>query len=474
MAYRFGNRQQEVLFPASIEEYVAVDAPVRAYDAFVEALDFAELGIELDCGKVGNSSYDPRAMLKLLVYGYSYGVRSSRRLERETHYNLSFIWLVGGLQPDHKTIAEFRRQHRGALRKVLQHCARLCLELDLIAGNTLFVDGSKLRANASLNQHWSDARCRKRLERIDQRIEEILLECEQTDEAEATDGSLVKMKQELRDQEQLKSKVNAVLAQLASKAKGSVNSTDPDCVRTHGRHGSHAGYNLQMVVDGKEGLIVHSDVVNENNDLGQLAEQLEQAEAVLVEPATTVCADAGYCNYQELEKIDDRGIKIVVPSPNQASKKAVKAFDRSQFRYDRERDIYLCPAGQLLSYRRTQDQRKKEYRAGRSTCRQCCYFGRCTTDDNNGRKIVRYINEEFRERLRSEYEQPNAQAIYRLRKQKAELPFGHIKRNLGADHFLLRGLAGVRAEASLLATCFNIARLITLVGVPTLIQKLAP
>ena len=124
MAYRHGNRGQEVLFPASIEEYVAVDAPVRAYDVFVEALDFAELGIELDCGKVGNSSYDPRAMLKLLVYGYSYGVRSSRKLERETHYNLSFIWLVGGLKPDHKTIAEFRRQHREALGKVLKHCTR--------------------------------------------------------------------------------------------------------------------------------------------------------------------------------------------------------------------------------------------------------------------------------------------------------------------------------------------------------------
>ena len=124
MAYRYGNRSQEVLFPASIEEYVAVDAPVRAYDAFVEALDFAELGIELDCGKVGNSSYDPRAMLKLLVYGYSYGVRSSRKLERETHYNLSFIWLLGGLHPDHKTIAEFRRQHRAALGKVLKSVRR--------------------------------------------------------------------------------------------------------------------------------------------------------------------------------------------------------------------------------------------------------------------------------------------------------------------------------------------------------------
>lgn len=473
MAYRCGNRQQEVLFPASIEDYVATDAPVRVYDAFVEALDFAELGIELDSGKVGNSAYDPRAMLKLLVYGYSYGVRSSRRLERETHYNLSFIWLVGGLKPDYKTIAEFRRKHREALSKVLKQCARFCMELDLIAGNTLFVDGSKLRANASLNQHWSEARCRKRLEKIDGRIEEILAECERTDAAESDDGSLVRIDRELAVQGKLKSKVTAILEQLRESEKETLNSTDPDCVRTHGRQGTHAGYNLQTVVDGKEGLIINSDVVNDNNDLGQLADQVEKAEETLSRPGETVCADAGYCQYEDLEKLDRQGIKVIVPSKNQASRKVAKPFQKSAFRYQSENDIYTCPAGQLLSYRRTEAQRKKEYRAGRSICRQCRYFGRCTTDANNGRKIVRYVNEEFRERLRSEYEQPDAQAIYQLRKQKSELPFGHIKRNLHADHFLLRGLAGVRAEASLLATCFNIARLITLISVPMLIQKLA-
>ena len=164
MAYRYGKRHEQSLFPASIEDYVPADAPVRAYDAFVDVLDFGDLGIELDSCKVGNSSYDPRGMLKLLVYGYSYGVRSSRKLERETHYNLSFIWLTGGLKPDHKTIAEFRRKHKEALSKVLKQCARLCLKLDLIAGNTLFVDGSKVRANASLSHHWTEDRCRKRLE----------------------------------------------------------------------------------------------------------------------------------------------------------------------------------------------------------------------------------------------------------------------------------------------------------------------
>ena len=118
MAYRHGNRGQMALLPQSIEEYVSKDDPVRAYDAFVEALDFDELGIEIDPNKVGNSQYDPRAMLKLFVYGYSYGVRSSRKLERETYHNISFIWLMGGLKPDHKTIAEFRRNNKKCVQAI--------------------------------------------------------------------------------------------------------------------------------------------------------------------------------------------------------------------------------------------------------------------------------------------------------------------------------------------------------------------
>lgn len=473
MAYRYGNRHEQFLFPASIEDYVPTEAPVRVYDAFVEALDFGELGIELDAGKVGNSSYDPKAMLKLLVYGYSYGVRSSRKLERETHYNLSFIWLTGGLKPDHKTIAEFRRKHKGSLSKVLKQCARLCLKLDLIVGNSLFVDGSKMRANASLKHHWTKARCRKRLEKIDRRVEEILSECERTDEQESSVGSMVKMNEELTDQQALSRKVQETLKQLQADSKVSVNTTDPDCVRIHGRQGSHAGYNMQTVVDEEHGLIVHADVVADNNDLGQLVNQVEQAHDTLGRSCETVCADAGYANYDKLEKLESQKIQVIVPSPRQASTKAAKPFDKSEFQYDSDNDVYICPAGEVLSYRRIEDKNKKVYRVGARVCRQCCYFGECTKSRKNGRKIVRYVNEEFRERLQSQYEQPDSQAIYKLRKQKVELPFGHMKRNLNAGHFLLRGLAGVRAEASLLASCFNLARMITLISAPTLIAELA-
>jgi len=211
MAYRYGDRSQKTFFPQSIDEYIPQDAPVRAYDAFVDALDLDLLGIKVEPNKVGCPQYDPKIMLKLLVYGYSYGIRSSRKLEREIHYNLSFIWLSGGLKPDFKTIAEFRRNNKAALANVLKQCARLCIKLGLIEGNTLFVDGSKIRASASINNSWNEDRCSKRLEKIDTRITQILSECEQADQSESDEASLVKMKKELADNEKLRAKVADIL-----------------------------------------------------------------------------------------------------------------------------------------------------------------------------------------------------------------------------------------------------------------------
>lgn len=473
MAYRNGDRHQRTLFPQSVDGYISQEAPVRAYDVIIDSIDLVALGIDLDPHKVGCPQYDPKVMLKLLVYGYSYGVRSSRKLERETHYNLSFIWLTGGLKPDHKTIAEFRRKNKSALKKVLKQCARLCIELGLIEGNTLFVDGSKIRASASISNSWSRERCKKYLKNIDRRIKQILSECESADRSENDQGSLVELGEQLKDQVELKSKIKSVLKDIEQENKHSINTTDPDCVKVSGRGGSHAGYNAQSVVDEKHGLIVSSDVVNENNDLHQFANQVEQANETLGKKCQTACADAGYACVDELEKIDKQGIKVIVPSQKQATRvKKEGAFDKSSFKYDRENDCYICPGGHTLTYRRTEPERRRRvYRVKRSVCQQCCHFGLCTTG-KIGRKLTRLLKEDLKQKLEAQYEQPKSQEVYRLRKQKVELPFGHIKHNLKAGGFLLRGLDGVKAEASLLASCFNIARMISIIGVSGLIEKL--
>ncbi|MCG6536135.1 MAG: transposase, partial [Syntrophales bacterium LBB04] len=189
----------------------ADDNPVRAYDAFVEALNFHELGITINPYKVGNAEYAPRSMLKLLVYGYSYGVKSSRKLERECYHNIAFIWLMGGLKPDHKTIAEFRRRNKKALKKVLRHCARVCIKLNLIAGNILFVDGTKLRANAGRRRTHDRAYYEKLLVDIDHRIEKLLEDCESIERQEEGSDSYVTKDKEQAGAQDLKGRIKQEL-----------------------------------------------------------------------------------------------------------------------------------------------------------------------------------------------------------------------------------------------------------------------
>jgi len=470
MAYKCGSREQITLLPQSIDEYIGEGHPVRAYDTFIEVLNPHEIDLEIDSHKVGNSAYDPKTMLKLVVYGYSYGIKSSRKLERAVHENLAFIWLTGGLKPDHKTIAEFRKNNKKVLKLVLRQCARMCIKLGLIEGNILFVDGTKIRANASRCKNYTKGQYQARLKEIDERIEKLLEECERIDEEERQDGSLVKMKEDLIDQRKLRERIKGILAEFETKGElnkdkveRTINQTDSDSALMRSIHGSHASYNAQTAVDDKNGLIIHADAVSETKDINQLSEQVKQAEEVMERNCAVVCADAGYSNTKELEKLDER--KIVVPSQRQALHQSEKPFSKSQFTYKAEEDCYYCPEGHPLIYS-TQKVGEEQlvYRIkDASLCRRCKNFGICT-NARQGRKISRLIREELKEKVERQFNEPESQEIYVRRKTRAEHPFGHIKHNLGIRNFLLRGREGAKAEISIGATCFNIARMITLLG----------
>jgi len=472
MAYRYGDRDQIALFPAAIEDYVAQDAPVRAYDAIIDAFDFNELGIDFDAYKVGNSQYDPKAMLKLLIYSCSYGIKSSRKIERACYDNISFIWLMGGLKPDHKTISEFRKKNIKALKMALRQTARICIQLDLCDGNVLFADGSKFRANASREQIRSKIWCEETIALLDQRIEQLLAECDQCDAVEADQDSHAKMNKELAQKNRLRDKIQAALSRMKEKNAQKINITDPDCERMKGRQGSHSGYNVQSVVDGKEGIIVSVQAVTDKNDLNQFAGQIENAMQVTGKKCEAACADAGYCNIDELAKVDEQQIHVVVPSKRQATHSQVKPFDKSKFVYDETSNCYYCPMGNKLPYGGVNNSKKAVYYEieSKTLCLQCRHFGQCT-ESKEGRRITRYRNEDIRQRFERQYER--SQDLYALRKKRVELPFGHIKRNLEYGSFLLRGIKKVQGEIALIASCFNIARMISKLGIKGLIDRLA-
>lgn len=475
MAYQYGQRDQDLLFPPKIDDYIDENDPVRAYDAFVEHLDLKELNIKINPRKVGAPAYDPKAMLKLLLYGYSYGVRSSRKLERATHHNLSFIWLTGNLKPDHKTIARFRKDNKSALTKLLKQCAKLCLELNLIEGNTLFIDGSKFRANASIDKTLFLKRLKEKMDTIDNHIKEILIDAEKQDRKDKGYRSFISMPDSLKNAVDLKEKIAATMKKMQEAEISSINTTDPDSVPVKSRQGKHAGYNAQFVVDDKEGLIVNADVVSQANDYAQLNRQIEQADSVLDFPSQTVCADSGYMQYDSMEKLSNQGKRVIVPAQKQIAKRLVhEPFPKEAFTYDVQRDIYICPEGHCLKFYQTKKENKSNvYKIeDPQNCLSCQHFGTCTKAPS-GRSIGRYWNESYREEMAQAYLDPENQKIFKRRKMKVELPFGHIKRNLQAGYFLLRSLSGVRAEISLLASCFNIRRLISILGMPLLLAMLS-
>ena len=461
--YRTGDRNQTTLMPPSVEDYVSQDNPVRAYDAFIEAMDLKDLGIQVEDDKVGNPCYHPRAMLKLFVYGTSYGVRSSRKLEREAVNNLAFIWLLGGLMPDHKTIAEFRRNNRLALKNVLKQCARLCINLDLIEGNMLFVDGTKINANSGIKSNWTKKRCNKALKHIDERITKILAECEQADIEESNQASHVHMKKELTDTKVFKEKVEQILKTLEKENKTQLNTVDPDCRAMSSPKGVHPAYNNQIVVDNKNGLIVSVETTNEGTDMNQFSSQIQQANEVLKEPCSIACADAGYSNIDELEKVTLEHIDVIVPEKE-------KRESQKTLTYDPKNDCFTCEEGKnLIPVGLTTDGKSKVYRVSKASDCQACK--KCT-ESKYGRSTSRLLKEDVRQKIHERYQTEEGKKIYALRRQKAEHPFGHIKRNLKFEAFLLRRIDGVKAEFSIASCCFNIARAITILGVPGLIAKL--
>lgn len=473
MAFRYGSRNQIALFTQCLEDSISEDDPVRLYNAFIEALDKKELYLDLDEKKVGNKNYDPISMLKLLSYGTSYGIFSSRKLERALHHNVSFMWLMGGLKPDHKTISLFRKNNRKALKSILKQCAKICLKLGFIEGNTLFLDGSKMRGNASIKNTWNKKRSDKRLEFLNKRIDEVLNQCDQIDEQESGLGSFSKLSSELKNMHKEKKKIKGILEELSKEEKKSINSTDKDSINFKSREGSHTGYNIQCVTDKKNGLIINVDPVSESNDRNQFSKQINQACEVLNKNCKEAIADTGYDNIEELSKIHNKGIDVIVPFQKQGSQ-TDGDFDKNNFHYDKENDQYICPKGEVLKYSSfARVKNSKFYRINsRVICKNCEYFGKCTKC-SKGRTISRLLKEELKNKLIEKYNTKESKELYKFRQHIAEAPFGFIKNNLKFRQFLLKGRDSVQAEISLVANAFNLTKLMNKIGVPGLIEKLA-
>jgi transposase len=482
------SRDQTSLLPPRVEDYVDGDNPVRAIEAFVAALNLEGLGFRHagSDGGAGQPPYDPADLLKLYLYGYVNRIRSSRGLEREAGRNLELIWLMKRLVPGYRTIAKFRQDNWGALKAANREFVLVVRELGLVGGEVVAIDGAFFDGNASKASIKTQRRIAKRLAEIEQEIEAYGAVLEANDSAEAErppagregggrDGG-EDVAQKVAALMAKRATMQADLARLEESGQTQLSRTDADA-RLLSKNGQVvAGYNVQIAVDDKHKLIVASEVVNDGNDTGQLHNMAKAAKDELGVETLTALADTGYYNGNALKACEENGIVAYVPQAKRTARlEAQDRISHEAFAYDAEANVYHCPAGRLLSPtdgRKTNGNRIEiRYVSRKSDCDACALRSRCVSVKAPTRTVYRWEHEAVLERHRARMQ--DADARMRRRAELAEHPFGTLKCRAGYRHFLVRGFDKVRGEWSLMALCYNFSRVLSILGLDSLMAYLA-
>jgi len=464
------DREQVVLFPAVIDDYVSAENPVRFMEAFVNGLELGSLGFsKAEPEERGRPAYDPRDLLKLYIYGYVNEIRSSRKLERESSRNVELMWLLRRLTPDHKTIARFRQENARALPAVFREFTKVCRQLNLYGRELVGIDGSKFRAVNSADRNFTEAKLNKRLQWIEEKIEKYLAALQREDEVESNERevSAAELQAKIAALQERQLVYEGLKEQLVESGEKQISLTDVDARLMKGRQGHHVSYNVQIAVDSKHKLIADFAVKNEGNDLNCLAEMAQGAQQELGVEQLKVCADRGYYNTAQIKVCEDAGVEVHMerPQPGQTA----DIFPLEQFSYDASKDVYTCPAGKRLSYR-TFDKQKQVRCYWTEACHACPLKSQCTTG-KGPRKIKRAVGQDAADRmLQRVAENPK---YLELRKQLVEHPFGTIKRSMHQDYFLMRGKEKVSGETSLTLLAYNLKRVLKLIAVDKLINALA-
>ena len=468
------NREQAMLFPPRVEDYVGENNPVRAIDCYVESLALEKLGFTNTAGGVtcGQRAFPPGCLLKMYLYGYINRVRSSRGLEREAHRNIELIWLLEDLKPCYKTIADFRKNNGAALQNLAREFVLLCKEVGLLGGELVAIDGSFFKGNASKKSIRTKKQLKAQLKRISEDIKQYEAELSEQDRAdeEHSLGSVVEeenLTQKLEALKERKAEKDAELTRLKRSGEKQLSRVDQDARKLYKGGATVAGFNVQTSVDAKHKLLIHVEVTNEGNDKQQLLPQALQSKEILGVETLTVVADTGYYKASHIKDCLDEGITPIVTEVN--NRHAEEGFERKDFPYDEAGDCYLCPAGERLQKTGTPVELRgrllSRYKSDKKVCHHCPFVARCIKAKSGIRTIDRWEHEQVIEAHRERMKTEASQTLLRERGQIVEHPFGTIKRWCGMDHFLVRGFEKVAGEMSLLVTCYNLTRVLNIIGI---------
>lgn len=468
------ERSQITLLPECLDDYIADDNPVRVVDVFVDELKLHKLGFEgAKPAATGRPSYHPAVLLKIYIYGYLNQVQSSRRLEREAQRNVELMWLTGRLAPDFKTIADFRKDHGEAIRKVCREFVLLCRRLRLFADGVVAIDGSKFKAVNNRDKNFTSHKIQVRMQQLEHSINRYLAELDRADRDPAVilperaarlKEKITKIKEQMRG-------LGEIDQQLQSTQERQISMTDPDArsMATSRLGSAVVGYNVQTAVDAKHHLIVAHEVTNSVTDRGQLASMAKAAKAATAHPTPVVLADRGYFEGYQILECEQAGIAAMVPKPLTSGGKFEGRFDKRDFIYDSTRDVYRCPAGQEAIYRFTSvEDGKTLHKYWSSSCGSCHLKPKCTPAPN--RRISRWEHEDVLEIVQERLD--GVPEASRLRQRTVEHVFGTLKAWMGSTHFRTRTLPRVRTEMSLQVLAYNLQRVIRILGAQKLIAEM--
>ena len=461
----------------SLESSIASDSFVRVVDAFVDAIDLQSFGFaHVDCQEEGRPPYHPSVLLKLYLYGYRYGIRTTRKLEREAQTNIEAMWLLSGLRPRYKTIADFRKNHSKAFREVFRRFVYLLREWELIEGETVAIDSFKIRGSNSLKNNFNERKLKHHLDYIENQIKEYEALLDANDKTE----DKKELEKKIEERKEKQAKYEQIKTALVESGEEQISLTDPDSrsVILH-KNIINVGYNIQASSDAKHKLLVEYDT-GEVNDTHALAPIALQTKEILGVESMKVLADKGYHTGVQLKECEDNGISTYV-SPRDPSPQAEGLYTNTMFHYSKETDTYTCPAGSTLTthgrwYRHSESRKGRKTRVyyfkryNTPDCKTCAQRNKCTKSKHKVRNIDR---SEYAEIIEANNQRVTQKPdYYRQRQQVTEHMFGTLKRQRGFTHTLVRKKDNVLGEVGLMFIGYNLSRCISILGAERLIKML--
>lgn len=470
------DRKRKIAYPEYIDDYITDDNPVRVIDAFVDALNLEPMGFKnITPSHTGRPGFNPKDLLKLYIYGYMNRITSSRRLESEAIRNVELMWLIRRLRPDYKTIADFRKDNKDAIQSVFKQFVALCKQWDLFGMEVIAVDGSKFRASNSKKNNLNQKSLARKIKYLEEKIQEYMTQINENDRYEESirRPDAQEIKEKIKELKFRKEQYENVLQELKEEGINEISTIDPEArLMAVNNNGVDVCYNVQTVVDDKHCLIVDINVINNPTDHGQLSEMSIRAMDVFEVDNIKCLADKGYYNADDLKACEKENITTYVAKQVFSNATGERDFYSDKFEYDKEKNVYICPAGYELKCKRKapikNDTKYTEY-ANYEACSKCEYKDKCTTS-KKGRRIKRSIDQGFLDSVDDRTSENKE--LYKRRQMIVEHPYGTVKRGWGLSYFLTRGLRSVKTEVSLAFLAYNMKRVMNILGIKEMIKRL--